>query len=244
MRALIRLLLGPVLLWQGARVRRTILRLSEPDGPRQGGVSGPRILILGDSAAAGVGVAQQEAALSGRLVAALAPLAIRWRVLATTGWTTADGLAALETFGDDRFDAAIVCLGVNDVTTETGIARWLETYSRVLDRLADRHGVTRAYLCGLPPMGRFPALPQPLRWYMGLQADAHDRALAELAARRDWTRHIPVESNLPPSAAAADGFHPGPLVYAELGQRYAAAIRTDIEDGVLCDRPTKMDAKA
>ena len=48
MRAAIRLLLGPVLLWQGARVRRDILRLPEPEGPRQGGQGGLRILILGD----------------------------------------------------------------------------------------------------------------------------------------------------------------------------------------------------
>ena len=231
MRALVRILLGPILLWQGARVRRTILRLPEATGPRQGGADGLRVLILGDSSAAGVGVETQDAALSGRLAAALAPISVQWQVLATTGWTTADGLAALDRLGDARFDAAILCLGVNDITTETGLVRWLEIYSQVLGRLAGRHGVARVYLCGLPPMGRFPALPQPLRWFMGLQADAHDRALAHLASRRAWTRHLPVESDLPASAAAVDGFHPGPLVYAELGERFAAAIREDLVAG-------------
>lgn len=231
MRGLIRLILGPVLLWQGARVRRDILRLPEAGGPRRGGDRGLRVLILGDSSAAGVGVETQGAALAGRLEAALAPLPVRWRVLATTGWTTADGLAALEAEEEEQFDTAILCLGVNDVTTETGIDRWLEIYARLLDLLEDRHGIARAYLCGLPPMGRFPALPQPLRWYMGLQAGAHDRALGRLAARRASTRHIAVESDLPPSAAAVDGFHPGPLVYAELGERFATAIRDDIEAG-------------
>ena len=236
MRALIRLVLGPVLLWQGARVRRDILRLPEADGPRTGGVDGLRLLILGDSSAAGVGVDRQQDALSGQLAAALAPAPLRWRVLATTGWTTADGLQALDTLGDDHFDAAIICLGVNDVTTETGITRWLVIYAQVLDRLAARHGVTRAYLCGLPPMGRFPALPQPLRWYMGLQAKAHDRALGRLAATRDGVRHMPIESDLPTSAAATDGFHPGPLVYAELGERFAEAIRADIAAGHFSER--------
>jgi hypothetical protein len=33
-------------------------------------------------------------------------------------------------------------------------------------------------LSGLPPMHRFPALPQPLRWYIGSRARDFDRALA------------------------------------------------------------------
>jgi hypothetical protein len=32
-------------------------------------------------------------------------------------------------------------------------------------------------------MHRFPALPQPLRWYVGSRARDFDRALEELAAR-------------------------------------------------------------
>ena len=237
MLAALRILLGPALLWQGARVRRDILRLPEPDGARTGGTGSLRVLILGDSSAAGVGVTRQEDALSGRLVAAMAPVDIRWQVLATTGWTTADALQALERL-DGSFDLAIILLGVNDVTTETGIAPWLETYGQILDRLTSRHGVQRFYLSGLPPMGQFPALPQPLRWYIGLQSDAHDRALADFAAAREGVRHLPVESDLPRSAAAEDGYHPGPLVYAELGERFAAAIREDLEDIAVGTRPS------
>lgn len=236
MRGLIRILLGPVLLWQGARVRRDILRLPEPDGARNGGTEGLRVLILGDSSGAGVGVQTQDQALSGRLAAALAPIPIRWRVLATTGWTTADALSALPELANEQFDAAILCLGVNDITTETGLAQWLRDYSDVLARLTENHGIKRAYLCGLPPMGRFPALPQPLRWYMGLQSDAHDDALGDFAAQRPECRHIPVESDLPPTASAVDGFHPGPLVYNELGRKFADAIRADLDANVFACR--------
>lgn len=231
MLGLIRILLGPVLLVQGARVRRNIVRLPEPSGPRAGGEGDLSLLILGDSSAAGVGVNRQEDALSGRIAAALAPRAVRWKVLATTGWTTADTLAAVQAIDAARFDAAVICLGVNEVTTETGIPAWIGTYGRLLDHLRDRHGMRRAYLSGLPPMGRFPALPQPLRWYLGRQATAHDRALAAMAAARPDTRHLPVDSDLPASAAASDGYHPGPLVYDELGQRFAAAIRADLDAG-------------
>ncbi|KAB0649370.1 SGNH/GDSL hydrolase family protein, partial [Burkholderia diffusa] len=52
--------LGPLLLMQGRRVRRVTPRLAEAAGPRDGTAGdGPplRVLVLGDSAAAGVGVA-------------------------------------------------------------------------------------------------------------------------------------------------------------------------------------------
>ena len=81
------LLLGPVLLAQGRYVRGTTPRLPEAAGPRSGqmGDSGQalRLLLVGDSAAAGVGVARQEQALLGQLVAGLAPLRpLHWRLLA------------------------------------------------------------------------------------------------------------------------------------------------------------------
>ena len=65
--------LAPVIIAQGLYVRRVTPRLPEPEGERSGvnGAGPPlSLLILGDSAAAGVGVATQDQALSGQLVSA------------------------------------------------------------------------------------------------------------------------------------------------------------------------------
>ncbi|MCC6374061.1 MAG: SGNH/GDSL hydrolase family protein, partial [Moraxellaceae bacterium] len=67
--------LAPLLLTQGMYVRRVTPKLPEPQGARVGvtGTGKPlRLLIVGDSAAAGVGAAHQNDALLGQLVAALA----------------------------------------------------------------------------------------------------------------------------------------------------------------------------
>jgi hypothetical protein len=59
--------LGPLLIAQALRVRRNVVRLEEPPGARSGseGAGAPlRLLITGDSAAAGVGARTQEEALS------------------------------------------------------------------------------------------------------------------------------------------------------------------------------------
>lgn len=62
----------PILWWQGRRVKRDTPRLPEAAGARVG-VSGAgqplRVLILGDSAAAGVGVSHQDQALLGQILA-------------------------------------------------------------------------------------------------------------------------------------------------------------------------------
>lgn len=218
MRGAVRLLLGPVLLWQGRRVRQNILRMPEPDGPREGVTGdGPEcsILILGDSAAAGVGAATQDDALTGRLIARLAEThTVRWRLVAKTGWTTADAIGALAAVQGQRFDAVVLSVGVNDVTTETGLTRWLGLYADLIDRLKWEHDARIVIANQMPPMARFPALPQPLRWYLGLQANAHDAALAKLADRTSDCARISMDmAQFKATDGAEDGFHPGPPIY-------------------------------
>ena len=69
------LALSPLLLAQGVYVRRVTPRLPEAPGSRSGVAGGGpslKLLILGDSAAAGVGAASQDEALAGQLAVALA----------------------------------------------------------------------------------------------------------------------------------------------------------------------------
>ncbi|MEO1493599.1 MAG: SGNH/GDSL hydrolase family protein [Pseudomonadota bacterium] len=227
-RGLLRIVFGPLLLWQGRRVRRDVLRLPEADGPRDGSVgqgSPLAVLIVGDSSAAGVGADHQDRALSGQLAARLAERrAITWRLIAQTGWTTAEALAALPEPDGSRFDLAVISLGVNDVTTEVRIPDQRRDYGRLIDRLKRDYGVSTVIASGLPPIGQFPALPQPLRWYLGLQGQAFDQALSAFAETRDDLHHFPLILDLGVDAMAEDGFHPGPEVYAAWADLLAAFI--------------------
>ena len=220
--------LAPELLWQGRRVRRDTPKLPEAAGPREGLAGADRIgrplrlLIVGDSSAAGVGAAVQDEALSGRLVGRLdealrRPLA--WRLVARTGATTRDALALLEAAPEGVFDVAVVALGVNDVTALRPASRWLGDVERLHRRLHARHRVRRVLWSGLPPMHRFPALPQPLRGVMGLHARGLDAALARWCAVRPAgapprATHVPLPPMTDASLVASDGFHPGPGAYA------------------------------
>lgn len=218
----------PVLYLQGKLVRRSIPRIPEPPGPRRGCTgSGPllRLLVLGDSAAAGVGAAHQDEALLGRLVAALsAEFTVEWNLFAQTGATTASTLKRMRELDGGPFDVAVTSLGVNDVTG--GIARrvWRTRQAELRRILRGSFGVARIVVCGLPPIHGFPALPQPLRWWLGARAREFDRGLQRDVEAEDRVSFLSLRFTEDTSLMAADGFHPGPNVYREWGRRAALAV--------------------
>lgn len=223
--------LGPILLIQGRRARRRIPRLPEPPGPRAGTVGeGPalRLLIAGDSAAAGVGAASQDEALAGRVLVELAPaFTLDWRLEATTGATTTDTLRRLSGLAPDSFDVLVTSLGVNDVTRDVALDRWLAQQRELRALARARLGVTCMVIAGLPPVDGFPALPQPLRWFLGRRARQFSEALRrELEEERD-AHFLDLRFALDPGLMAEDGFHPGPAIYEGWGRRAAAIIRRE-----------------
>lgn len=227
----LRLALAPVCLAQGLAVRRRAQVLPEAVGPRSGrGGTGPalRLLIVGDSSAAGVGVVHQDDALSGRLAAELDGFDLQWRLEARTGATTAGAFAALQTMPSQPFDAAVVVLGVNDVIRQVPLKRWLVQQSALWQLLQQRFELRHAYLSGVPPLGRFPLLPHPLRAVLGARAAVFDAALAAQVASRPALRHLPFDAVLlDPAMMASDGFHPGPAIYRHWAAQLGAAIRAD-----------------
>ncbi|MFO1375108.1 MAG: SGNH/GDSL hydrolase family protein [Agitococcus sp.] len=99
-----------------------------------------------------------------------------WLLIAKTGFTTADLLAHLAQQRSQHFDVAVVSLGVNDVTRRVATRHWLKQQQELVELLATKFGVQKVLvLSGVPPMGHFKALPQPLRWYVGLYAKQFNR---------------------------------------------------------------------
>lgn len=235
--AVARIALAPLLLWQGARVRRAALRLPEADGPRAGVAgTGPlvlRLLIVGDSSGAGVGAATQDEALAGQLGRALAARLsgmVRWQLLGRTGHTSADALEHLRVAAEIfPADVLVTALGVNDVTGQVGPRRWLQQLDRIHALARERAGVRYTLHSAVPPMHSFPLLPQPLRWWMGAQALRLNRALARALPARPGRgmQALPAHLHHGPAARrlmAPDGFHPNPAGYAVWAEALAERI--------------------
>jgi lysophospholipase L1-like esterase len=240
------LALSPLLLAQGVYVRRVTPRLPEAPGSRSGVAGGGpslKLLILGDSAAAGVGAASQATALAGRLVDELmADFTVNWRLCAESGVTTRDLIARLAGVAGGRFDVAIVSIGVNDVITGGRTRQWTAALASLLDLLESAFGVRHALLSALPPMHRFTALPQPLRWCVGLRARRFNDELLRFAGRDGRCAVVALDYPRDPSYLAPDGFHPGEPAYRHWAAAVAASIRQLPSGQAGEDRPARSSA--
>ena len=229
-----KLVLSPVLVAQALLTRARLPRLPEPAGAREGEVGrGPllRLLILGDSSAAGVGVDAQSRAFAGFLTTALARHAsrrVQWRLIARSGVNSAQCLGLLADEAPAPADVAVVVLGVNDVVDQVPSQRAVRQREAIANRLRNAHGVAHVVFAPLPPVHRFPGLPQPLRWVAGRDARRHDDAMAAWARTRSDVSHVPIDLPLNREVMAADGFHPGEPVYRVCGTAIAEHIATRV----------------
>lgn len=162
---------------------------------------------------------------------ALAPtFRVQRTLLAFTGATTADMLARLRQTPAEIFDVVIISPGVNDVTGRRSLTEWRRGQGELVELLAGRFGARHVLLSGLPPMHRFPALPQPLRWYVGSRARDFNRILADLAGKRAGCEFLALgHEMMDVSAMAGDGFHPGPTIHALRAREAARRITQEQE---------------
>jgi lysophospholipase L1-like esterase len=123
-----------------------------------------------------------------------------------------------------RGGVAVVVSGVNDVIELVPPRRALQQREELADWLLAHAGVAHVVFAPLPPVHRFPLLPQPLRHVMGGDARAHDAAMARWAATRRDVSHAAIDYAVGPEAMASDGFHPGEPVYRACGEALAAHI--------------------
>jgi lysophospholipase L1-like esterase len=222
-------ILGPLLWAEGKYVRHVTPRLPEPPGPREGTTGqGPllRLLIAGDSAAAGVGAASQDDALSGRLVERLRPhFTVEWRLLAINGLDSPGLVKLLEEAPADHFGVVVLSIGVNDVTSLRSPSQWLQWQDQLANVIQSRFKPQLLIHSAIPPMHGFTALPQPLRWFMGRWATEMNRRLdARLSGKTERILHWPFQEAAA-EGLAADGFHPGPVGYDIWAEGLSKVIR-------------------
>ncbi len=243
-------ILAPVLLLQAGHVRRTTIELPEPDGPREGktgrGAPRLRVLVAGDSSAAGVGASTQDEALAAQLARELACRVngiVKWQLVARTGARSEDVRKLLAEARLRAADVGIVVTGVNDITKQVPLAAALQRRGEIAGVMRKRAGVRHVLFLAAPPMERFPALPQPLAWIAGAHAARSNRAQADWATRQSDISHVPLDGLMDTSLMARDGFHPGPGLYALIARQVAEHFQREVWPRIQRNRSHRLEGK-
>lgn len=212
-------LLAPIVLAQGSRLRESIPRM-QPASPRTGGTGSTRLLVLGDSSAVGTGVSDMTDAIAGQLARRL-PGGASWRVVGANGLRSDEVLALhLDKALATPSDLMVVLVGWNDALQLRSPRAFAASTGALLDALRTGNPDARIVLVATPQFGRFAVYPQPLRAVLGAQVAGLTRAAARVAAARG----IPLVEGFDGVHVSDDRFHPDATGYAELADAIAAAL--------------------
>ena len=222
----------PALVIQGNRVKKNTLRLPEPEGAREGQTgTGNKLslLILGDSAAAGVGVEHQDDALLGAILHELKDdFEIDWKLQAKTGDTSSKVIHALDQIEVQHYEVIVTSVGVNDVTKLIPVEVWIQKQEQLYSKIQQKFSPKLIIAAGVPPMNMFPALPNPLAWLFGQYAKQMNQQLENFVNQQvnmQWIEYDIEKYRAMNLQMAADGFHPSKEVYTLWGQEVAGKIR-------------------
>ncbi len=253
-------LLAPIYLYQGRKIKRDTVRLPEPNGERHGQVQlndaieslkeahkrTLNLMVVGDSAAAGVGSETQQEALVGNLIPVLTQQSaiqnqfdiLNWSLQATTGHTSFDILRRLYVLPapSQPVDVMVLSVGVNDTTSKVSVDKWHQQIESIIAIAQRKFGVRELIFLSLPPMAQMPAIPAPLNNFVGAKASILDGILQQICMAHDnvtymatdFPRMIAEHSNGTPIDIkvmfASDGFHPSSLMYGYWAQQVSELI--------------------
>ncbi|HET6673626.1 MAG TPA: SGNH/GDSL hydrolase family protein [Agromyces sp.] len=214
-------LLLPLVAVQGRRARSRIEILPEAAGPTSGstvdfGEPALRVLVVGESTAAGCGAATHDEAFAGEFARALGELhdrSVRWTVHGRHGATIRRVRHRMIPALDGDVDVAVLLIGVNDVLARTPVVQWRDDLAAVVEALAALAG--RVVVAGIPPFDAFPSLPRALGTYLSERGRALDAAAHEVCASDPTVSWMSSTGLAGAEAAlfARDGFHPSPAGY-------------------------------
>ncbi len=219
----------PVLWLQGRHVRKHTPRLPGAAGPTVGTIPAAgvplRLLVIGESTVAGVGAPDHAHGLTGQIASALAARTGRtvyWQALGKIGATARAARTQLVVeVPQAPVDLIVLALGVNDVLRLHTPGRWIGDLTQLIADLRGRVGPAPVVLASVPPLGSFPAFPQPLRAVLGLWGLRLDRAAQRCVPTLIRVAHSPAHLDAAGGMFGRDGFHPSIQGYRRWGTQIA-----------------------
>lgn len=217
---------SPFLYMQGQYARKKIGTLPGAEGDERGTTSGTgeplKLLVIGESTVAGIGIPTHRAGLSGQFSEALAAKfgrPVEWLAIGKNGVTARRTIEELfPQIPNEHFDFVLFGVGGNDVLKLSTPVGWRRSMTELLGMMRERYPSATMFMTNAPAVHLSPALPQPIKLILGSLSLMHDRNSREFT--REWERvyyfHRPDEV---PDDFFVDGIHPSESGYTVWSQR-------------------------
>jgi lysophospholipase L1-like esterase len=233
----------PAMYWQARRIKLTMPQLPEAEGSH-GLVSihdraTIRLLCIGESTMAGVGVQHHEESFCGYLAQEMARLAsksVQWKVYAKSGYTAANVLDKIvPEIIETAADLIVIGLGANDAFKLNNPIRWNNTVRSLVQKLQTNFQNTPIAFISVPPVREFPSFTPLLKGTIGRLIDLLGDELATIVRDdpnlyyrghqltvKEWSIRHGIEAH--PTTFFSDGVHPTALTYQLWAKDFAAFL--------------------
>lgn len=221
----------PVYVWQGLGVRKRTRRMPPPHNPGTlnfgNGDEPLRLLILGDSSAAGTGVNDIAKSMSGMLPRFLHERSgqpVSARIAGMNSATCAQIRDHVVPHIEPRdFNYIALNIGTNDAKNFHTGKQFCRDFGTLLYALTARFPAATIIWSGVIDLEDAPALPRPLARILGIRSRIIDRNGRVLCAERG-ALCPPPEWRAIPENFSSDGFHASEAGYHEWADAMASYI--------------------
>jgi len=232
----------PLLARQGKQVRQSVPELPAATGPAGtastiGSKSKIKIITLGESTIAGVGVATHVQGFTGHFAVALAEgleNTVDWKVYARRGYTARRVAQKLvPEITEKKLDLIVIGLGGNDSFTLN--RKWKQDILFLISQIRSKNPYTPLLFIHLPPIAEFPALPRALSFALGNWISILNYQLQEIVSKtencyfiseaitlKSWSERYSLENT--PETYFSDGVHPSGVTYELWGKDAAQYV--------------------
>ena len=181
-----------------------------------------KLLVIGESTAAGVGARTHETALAGqfsRFLSRKIDASVEWQVIGKSGITVAETVRELvPQIPNEKFDYVLVALCGNEVLSLRSPRQFRRDMLQLLEILRAKAPDATFFITNAPAIRLSPVLPHPIKFILGHLSALHDKNIREFTAPMNKILYFPQPSEVVEDFFA-DGIHPSEKGYALWSER-------------------------
>lgn len=238
----------PIMYFQGKDLKENAMRLpaaKESSGRVDiGSDQTLKVLLMGESTMAGVGVEFHKDGFAGSFARELSSISqsnVEWQVFAQSGFNLKQLIKhVLPKVPISDFDLIVIAMGANDAFQLNSPKTWRKNIEKLIDRCQEKFPNTPIGFCNMPPIKLFPAFPATLRLTVGNLVELFGKELIQICTEKnkvyfdsqtidlnDWLHQLDGDQNT--DSFFSDGIHPNKLTYKIWGEEFAKFVVQQIE---------------